>query len=320
MLSFLPATLRGVILVSLYFLNTLTIFSIMMPFAIAKLLIPIKVWRDFCSLMLKWIAMCWVGINSFNTRMVNDVEWDVQGLEGLRPDQWCLVIANHQSWTDILVLQTVFFRRIPFLKFFLKKELIWVPFLGIAWWALDFPFMKRYSKSFLKKHPELAGKDLETTKKACEKFRSNPVSVMNFVEGTRFNPEKHSRQESPFKRLLKPKAGGVGFVLAAMGDQLNSIVNVTIAYPGEDKSFWDFMCGRVRKVAVRVDTIPVTAELQGDYFGDEAYRDQFQKWVNDLWVEKDELLQDMLSWAEDPVLIKPIPAESKVEAAGESYS
>ncbi len=315
MLSFLPEAVRGVILISLYFLNTVVIFSAMMPVAIAKLIILIKPWRDLCTLILKWIAMGWVAINSFNTRLMNKVEWDVQGLEGLSQKQWYLVIANHQSWTDILILQTVFFRQIPFLKFFLKKELIRVPFLGIAWWALDFPFMKRYSKSFLKQHPELAGKDLETTKMACEKFKTNPVSVMNFVEGTRFNVDKHRKQNSPFTHLLKPKAGGLGFVLAAMSGQLNSIVNTTIAYPYGDKSFWDFMCGRVEKVVVRVETMPITEELQGDYFGDAEFRARFQKWVNDLWVEKDDLLQQ-LSPAPQAVAESSRQMEARAELSG----
>ena len=109
---------------------------------------------------------------------------------------------------------------VPFLKFFLKKELIWVPILGIAWWALDFPFMKRYSAAVLKKRPHLRGKDIEITRQACKKFKSLPVSIMNFVEGTRFTREKHDKQKSPFTHLLKPKAGGIGFVLSTMGEQL----------------------------------------------------------------------------------------------------
>lgn len=294
MLNFLPGTIRGCLLVILYFLNTFFYFLLIILVAILKLVIPIEAWRNLCTQVLKWLAMGWVSVNSFNTRLINKVQWDVAGLSGLKTNQWYLVISNHQSWTDILVLQTIFSGKIPFLKFFLKKELIWVPLLGIAWWALDFPFMKRYSKAFLKKNPHLAGKDLETTKTACEKFKKMPVSVMNFVEGTRFTQEKHDKQDSPFTHLLKPRAGGIGFVLDAMGGQLKSVVNVTIAYPKGPKSFWDFMCGRVTKIVVRVQTLPITRELQGDYFEDEKFRARFQKWINDLWIEKDELLDKML--------------------------
>jgi len=34
-------------------------------------------------------------------------------------------------------------------SFFIKKELMWVPFLNLAWWSLDFPFLERYSKEYL---------------------------------------------------------------------------------------------------------------------------------------------------------------------------
>ncbi|MEW5734525.1 MAG: acyltransferase [Thermodesulfobacteriota bacterium] len=287
MLSFLPGPVKGALLLLLYTLNTLFWFALIFPVGMAKLLVPVGRWRLWCSLVLKRMAAGWVAVNRISTRLVNRVEWDVQGLEGLDKDQWYLVLANHQSWTDILVLQTVFYGRIPFLKFFLKKNLIYMPFLGFAWWALDFPFMRRYSQAFLQKHPHLAGKDLETTKLACRKFRKMPVSVMNFVEGTRFTPAKHARQESPHANLLRPKAGGVAFTLAAMQGSLNRIVNVTIAYPSGKTGLWDFVCGRVTPIVVRVSTIPITSELCGDYFADERFRENFQDWLNGLWTEKD---------------------------------
>ena len=109
--------------------------------------------------------------------------WDVQGLEGLEPGGWYLVSSNHQSWVDILVLQKIFNRRIPLLKFFLKRELIWVPVIGLAWWALDFPFMRRRGG--------LAGaEDLERARQACRKFSVVPTSVINFLEGTRYTPRQ----------------------------------------------------------------------------------------------------------------------------------
>jgi 1-acyl-sn-glycerol-3-phosphate acyltransferase len=219
------------------------------------------------------------------------IQWDIRGLEGLSMNEWYLVISNHQTWVDIVVLQKVFNYRIPFLKFFLKKELIWIPLLGVAWWALDFPFMKRYTASFLKKHPHLKGKDIEITRKACEKFKNTPVSIMNFVEGTRFTPEKHNRQNSPFKHLLKPKAGGVGFVLTAMGEHLHRIVNVTIIYPEGDTGFWSFLCGRIHEIQVRIQTLPLTKDLLGDYIKNEAYQARFQAWLNELWREKDRIME-----------------------------
>ncbi|MBT0585870.1 acyltransferase [Alteromonas oceanisediminis] len=291
MLKQLGHNIIGTVSVIGYFVNT--VFWCIPIFCLSLLkVIPISPWRKFISHILDGCATNWITLNNVNQNMTGRTRFEVAGIDQLSVNDWYLVIANHQSWVDILILQRVFNRRIPFLKFFLKKELIWVPFLGLAWWALDFPFMRRYSKSFLAKHPHLKGKDLETTRRACEKFRYKPVSVMNFIEGTRFTPAKHARQNSPFTHLLKPRAGGVAFVLSSMGSQLHKLVNVTIYYPGGIPSFWDFVCGKVDQVRVQVSVTPV-ADLfkekvfHNDYFDDPRQRAVFQQWLNKLWQDKD---------------------------------
>src|SRR5699024_11884010 len=164
-----------------------------------------------------------------------------------------LVISNHQSWVDIAALVETFNGRTPYFKFFLKKELVWVPFLGLAFWALVYPFMKRYSREVLDNHPELKGKDLEITRRACEKFKDMPVSVVNFLEGTRFTPAKKARQQSPYESLLRPKAGGVAFVMAAIGDNLDALLDVTVVYASDQApGFWDLLCGKVPRVVVDI--------------------------------------------------------------------
>lgn len=214
--------------------------------------------------------------------------WSIEGISQLRSQQNYLVLCNHQSWVDIPVLQKVFNRRIPFLRFFLKSQLIWVPLLGQAWWALDFPFMRRYSSKTLAEHPERRGKDLEATRRACAKFRQLPVSVMNFVEGTRFTAAKHAAQSSPYRNLLRPRAGGVAFALDAMGDALQAILDVTVVYPDGRPGFGDLLAGRVHDIRVHVRELPITAALRGDYQSDAQFRERFQRWMNALWEAKDE--------------------------------
>lgn len=278
--------LKGSITVLLLVLNTLFWGLFLFPVALLKIL-PLNVWRKYINKVLDTIACCWIYCNNIGLSITRKIDWQVSGIENLSNKSWYLVIANHQSWTDIVVLQKIFTGKIPFLKFFLKKELIWVPVLGLAWWALDFPFMRRYSQSFLLKHPQLKGKDIEITKKACQKFKDIPVSIMNFVEGTRFTQEKHTKQESPYKNLLKPKSGGIGFVFSTMGSMITSILDVTIVYPQGRPSFWDFLCGRVNVIKVHVEEIPVTEDFVGDYIDDPVFRNKFQQWLNDLWHEKD---------------------------------
>jgi len=297
MLTLIPGPLRGLMALTGYTLNTVFWCLLLFSVALLKAIVPHGGWRRQCSRILNWIAARWIAVNNLNLQVMNSIRWDIRGLEALRAGNWYLVLSNHQSWVDILVLQRIFHRRIPFLKFFIKQELIWMPFLGLAWWALDFPFVKRYSRGVLKRKPHLKGKDLEITRRACRKFREIPVSIMNFAEGTRFTPAKHRRQKSPYTHLLGPRSGGIAFVLGAMGDQMTSILDVTIVYPQGAVSFWDMLCGRLKDVVIRVKEIPVTKKLQGDYFNDDAYRGWFQEWLNRLWLEKDARITTILAKA-----------------------
>ncbi|MEH8021982.1 acyltransferase [Rheinheimera metallidurans] len=291
MLNFLPHPVTGTLSLLLYIANTLFWFVPIMLLALLKLT-PITRWQSWMTYLLDACAVAWISVNNFTTRLFTRIHWQVSGLEKLSRKDWYLVLANHQSWADILVLQNVFNRKIPFIKFFLKKELIYVPFLGLCWWALDFPFMKRYSKAFLQRNPHLHGKDIETTRNACRKFAFKPAAIMNFVEGTRYTPQKHQQQQSPYTNLLKPKAGGAAFVLGAMGEQLHKILDITICYPKGTPSFWDYISGKVRDITVQINIIPITPELLGDY-NDSQYRERFQQWINQLWQRKDQQLQEL---------------------------
>ena len=312
MFHFLPGPVSGVLSFLLYTANTLFWVPILLIVALFKFLAPFAGWRRLCNRISISIANNWVGFNNWSMRVTKRIRWDVRGIDSLKLNEWYLVVSNHQSWVDILVLQKIFHRKIPLLKFFLKKELIWVPFLGAAWWALDFPFMKRYSKTFIEKHPHLKGKDIEITKKACEKFKTIPVSIMNFVEGTRFTLEKHRGQHSPYAHLLKPRAGGIAFTLAAMGEQLHRILNVTIAYPQGQSSFWAFLCGRVGEIKVNVESLPIHKELLGDYFLDKEFSEKFQKWLNVLWAEKDKCFEALL--ASQPAFPEAVQSGEHIKA------
>jgi 1-acyl-sn-glycerol-3-phosphate acyltransferase len=173
--------------------------------------------------------------------------------------------------------------------------LLWLPILGQAWWAMDFPFVKRYTKSDLQKKPHLKGKDLEITRNACKKFKKMQVSIMNFVEGTRFTNEKHRSQQSPYAHLLKPKAGGIALVLDSMGEQIHRILDVAIVYPDGITDFWAFLCGKIQKIKVRVRSLPVNAEMLGDYTNDERFRASLQLWLNNIWTEKNRLIEEMMT-------------------------
>ena len=292
----LPGAVRGSLSLILYILNTVFWCIPLFGLVLAKAAVPLESWRRRCSRILNAIAENWIWVNNQNQRLIaGNTRWEVQGIETLERSEWYLVLANHQSWVDILVLQRIFHRKIPFLKFFIKKELLWFPILGQAWWAMDFPFVKRYTKSYLQKKPHLKGKDMEITRKACKKFKKIPISIMNFVEGTRFTDEKHRRQQSPYDHLLRPKAGGIAFVLGSMGEQIHRVLDVTIVYPDGLSSFWALLCGKIQKIKVRVRTLPVSPELLGDYANDSQFRVRLQQWLNDIWEEKNRYIEDTMT-------------------------
>jgi len=292
-MKFLPGHARGIIMSFLLIINLIFWVILLTPCMVVKILIPIRSIRKPAGVILNLMCTCWASCNDTLFRFFYNIVIDVQGAESLSMKGWYLVLSNHQSWADIIILQSVLNNRIPYFRFFLKKELVWIPIFNLVWYALDYPYMKRYSKAFLEKHPHLQGKDIETTKRSCERFKDIPVSIMNFVEGTRFTKEKQQRQHSSFKYLLRPKAGGIAFVLAAMGDQLTSILDVTIHYSPKVTGFWDYLCGRVGEVKVRVSELPITEEQKGDYFNDLAFKERFQQYVNQLWLKKDRILDDL---------------------------
>ncbi len=280
----------------LFALNTLFWCVFLFAVTLAKLLVPVPAWRRLCSRALVAIAEAWIAVNSRGLALTQRTAWDVDLPPTLRRDASYLVVPNHQSWVDIPVLQRVFLGRIPFLRFFLKQELIWVPVLGAAWWALDFPFMKRHSKEALERDPGKRGEDLETTRKACEKFRDVPVSILNFPEGTRFTPEKQERSGRRFRHLLPPKTGVVAFTASAMGPVLRSLLDVTIVYPAGRPTFWDLISRGLPGVVVRAREVPVPPEwFTGDYQGDGAFRERVQAGVREIWEAKDREIESLLA-------------------------
>lgn len=283
---------KGVVSLLLYGVTVLIAFAVVMPLALIKWIVPGA--RLVCNPLLDGVASAWIEVNSWHQRWLTGTEIRVEGnLDSLSRSEWYLLTANHQSWVDILILVRVLNGRIPHVKFFFKKELLWVPFFGQALWAVDFPVMHRHSKATLARNPELATQDVERTRRACEIFRHSPVTIINFLEGTRFTPAKHRAQGSSYRYLLRPKAGGIAFALSAMNDRLRDLLDVTLFYPDGRPTFWDYACGRVPAVEMHLRRLRLTDDLMGNYTDDQAFREHFQSWVNALWQDKDARLERM---------------------------
>lgn len=260
--------------------------------AAVRALVPWPPLVQRCRRAANWIATRWIGFNIIGLKMGGRMRWEVTAPDNLRRDGWYLVTSNHLSAVDIMIVQWLFHRRIPMLKFFLKRQLFWVPGLGIAWWVLEFPFMRRYPRAVLEKRPDLRQRDLDTTRQACERFRHVPTTVINFLEGTRFTPAKRDKRHSPYRHLLAPRAGGIAQVVSSLGDRLTAWLDVTIVYPGGIPGFWDLISGRIPCVQVHVEEVPIATTWHGrDYLNDQAFRDEFQAFVRELWERKDARLE-----------------------------
>lgn len=294
MLNALPPVLLGPLALALYLANTVLWCLPIYALALARLLVPWPAWRELCIRWLNGLGEGWIRGTNALTDLLYRFDRDIEVAADLRRDRWYLVIANHQSWVDIIALLQTFRARIPFPKFFTKREILWVPLLGTAVWALEFPIMRRYTPEVLEKRPELRGRDLEATCRACDRLRRAPATIVNFLEGTRFTAEKQARQGSSYRHLLRPRAGGAALALTGMAGKIDILLDLTILYPEGVPTFWEFLCGRVRRLKVRLRPIAVPEEFrQGDYLNDPDFRRRFQEWIDGLWREKDALIERM---------------------------
>ncbi len=288
--------LQGAVVLLVVSVSTIVLTAVIFVLSLFKLIAPRGRARDSMTHLLSSFAELWVSINKLSVRFYRDMEWDVHMPAGISHKGRYLVVCNHQSGVDILALQHVLNRRAPFGRYLLKHQLIWVPVLGVAWWALDMAFLRRYSKQELIRNPSLRGKDLQNAARACEKLKHIPVSMMTFPEGTRFSESKREVQSSPYKYLLRPRYGGVGQVLYSFDDAMDGLIDVTIVYPEGTPSVWHYVSGQVRKISVHIQLRPIDEELRGGNFReDPVAKGNLKTWLNGIWEEKERRIADTLT-------------------------
>jgi len=282
---------RGIVYLLLALPVAVITLLLMTCLALLKLVLPVSVVQRRLTHFIIAAAELWAGTSGLLYRWVHRPKWDVDGLEKLSRDEWYLLICNHQSWSDIPVLLFLMNRRIPVFRFFVKQQLIWVPLLGLACWAMEFPFMRRYSREQLESNPNLRRKDLQATRRFCERMKKRPATIVNYLEGTRFSQQKHDRQSSPYRHLLKPKSGGAAYVVTHLGERVRHMIDVTLVYPKQKKGFWTFLCGDLGPVRVHMQLREIPAHFKnGDYQASGDFRGEFQQWIADIWQQKDDFI------------------------------
>jgi len=295
--KWLPNWLNGFIVGCVLSLNLIVLGTLVLLLGLVKLLLPFRV----VNTLLHWAYRGWCNGNRLGLWLgCDDIKIDISG--DVNSKGWYLLICNHMSWLDITVLSSL--NILPAPKFFLKDELKYVPFIGTGAWAMGMPFMKRVSKAKLAKNPKLKGLDVERTKQSCRNFRHYPTTIINFVEGTRYTRQKHAKQQSPFKHLLKPKAGGIAFALEVLAEQFDAMLNTSLVYQGKtDHVCRNLLKGELDSIYISIEVVEINEQMQGSYQTDDEFKVNFQEYINQLWVAKDAQLATLYAQHNKPTPI-----------------
>ena len=285
-------TIKGLTAILFMTLNTAAVWSVLWFWVIQRIWTSGEKLVDLRERMDK-IIWWWTGGNRWLLKTLNLIEPDIdwKHIDDVSLDKWYLVISNHQSWTDIILLQSYLYGKIPPLKFFTKQQLIWVPGIGLAMYVLGFPYVKRVSKAQIKANPNLRNADRDNITEACKGFKNHPTSILNFLEGTRRTSAKQLNQSSDYKNLLKPKIGGIEYVIKDMGDYLHKLIDVTIVYPDGTPTFWQFVKGECRSVKFVVSHHEIPKEVLVD--NDIERRSSLSGWIKTIWMQKDQQISEM---------------------------
>lgn len=289
-MKFVFENIIGITSITILVLNTFILSCLLIPLGIIKFFLPITALKVLFTKFIIKVGELWIFTNKIWVKALHNPKWQIIGKENIKSDGWTIATSNHQSFADIFLLQDITNRKMPMLKFFMKYVLIYVPVIGLSWWALDMPFLKRYTKKQLENNPELHGKDVREMKRALKHYALYPVTVFSFAEGTRFTIKKNLHQKSPFKNLLKPKEGGLATALSLV-NEIDSLIDFTIKFDTKKRSFWDYLCGRMNSVKVIIREIKIPAKfLNIDLLENKILRSEFKDWLHDIWNEKDTLI------------------------------
>ena len=289
----IKSNLVGLITFLLILVELIIGFGTLAIINIPRAVIPLKSFKLFLAkisnkigdLTVYGLKLIMLLMHGNNIQVINNEKYDM--------NKWYMAMSNHQSWADIFVLLTVANKKIPLLKFFMKKELWWIPFVFLANKTLNMPFVNRHSKKAIEKNPSLRTKDYENTLKSCKRFLRAPSTIFSYAEGTRFTSEKHKAQNSKYKNLLQPKIGGMATALSAM-PEIDTLINFSVVYKSKKRDAWSFLNGEMKDVKVFIKSYKIPENLKNRNYGsDHLYRDEFKEWIEEIWDEKDRKIDEL---------------------------
>ena len=289
----IKSNLVGLITFLLILVELIIGFGTLAIINIPRAVIPLKSFKLFLAkisnkigdLTVYGLKLIMLLMHGNNIQVINNEKYDM--------NKWYMAMSNHQSWADIFVLLTVANKKIPLLKFFMKKELWWIPFVFLANKTLNMPFVNRHSKKAIEKNPSLRTKDYENTLKSCKRFLRAPSTIFSYAEGTRFTSEKHKAQNSKYKNLLQPKIGGMATALSAM-PEIDTLINFSVVYKSKKRGAWSFLNGEMKDVKVFIKSYKIPENLKNRNYGsDHLYREEFKEWIEKIWDEKDRKIDEL---------------------------
>lgn len=280
----------------LTFFAILTILSIALtPLVIINIprIIPNKKLKQKLGSISNTMGTATVGAIAISLSLLHQLEWEFEIPENLSINDWYIAMSNHQSWADIFILLIAGHKKIPLLKFFMKKELQWIPIIYLVHKTIDMPFLHRHSPEQIKANPELKKLDFENAKTAAKRFSRNPSTAFSFAEGTRFSQFKHLEQQSPYPNLLKPKVGALSIALSGM-PEVKTLIDFTIVYSSNKRTAWQFLCGDLNKAKIIAKTYKIPKNLQSyTYENKSEYRKQFQLFIDEIWQKKQSMISEL---------------------------
>ena len=289
----IASSVIGLITFLLILIELIIGFGTLAIINIPRGIIPLKIFKIYLAkvsniigdLTVYGLKLIMLLMHGNNISIINNQEFD--------RNEWYMAMSNHQSWADIFILLVAANYKLPLLKFFMKRELWWIPFVFLANKTLNMPFVNRHSKKEIEQNPSLRNQDYKNTLKSCKRFLRTPSTIFSYAEGTRFTDEKHDQQGSPYNNLLSPKIGGMATALSAMPN-INTLVDYTVVYKSKKRDAWSFLKGDMKHVKVLVTKYKIPDNLKNrNYANDKGYRDEFKNWIEAIWAEKDKKIEEL---------------------------
>ncbi len=221
--------------------------------------------------------------------------------DSLPSGESAVVLCNHGSWSDFYLIQSLA-RRSGMLgrcRYFVKKSLAYVPFLGPAFLAVR---MVMVSRNWTRDQTTL-----EQTFGGIKRYRY-PIWLISFVEGTRMTPKKlvksnedaRSRGGKPLAHVLQPRTKGFIATLRGLRDShVKYVYDFSIAYASKDKflqppTVWETL-GISRLDQHFRFHVHVRRWAIADLPSSET---ALAAWLEEQWVEKDHRLAEIKAkWA-----------------------